>query len=293
MSTISGGALGIALAGIGTLALGVPNEAAARLTLLAGQRWRPSEQAPTRESGPARFGLCSVASGRGPVVTVLALGLVAVTALFVGPLAALCASLAMIGAAYWVRSAALGRQSDRARAELTSAVAALSDEYLAGATIADAFEAAAAVAGRYQAQFAAAASTSSRSGDLRAALLIGHGQRAPAVGRLSLAAVAVAGQLTQSAGASFTAALAGVQADLAHDRELRAAVVRLLAAPRAAAMLLSGLPLVGVGLGAAMGARPVHVLFHTSWGALALLVGLAFELAGVWWTLTLTHRAQP
>jgi tight adherence protein B len=91
----------------------------------------------------------------------------------------------------------------------------------------------------------------------------------------------------------LTATLVGVRADIAADRAVHRTVAAALAAPRSSAFLLSGLPLVGLGLGAAMGANPLRVLLHTSYGAALLVAGLAFDLVGLAWTLTLTRRAVP
>jgi tight adherence protein B len=67
-------------------------------------------------------------------------------------------------------------------------------------------------------------------------------------------------------------------------RARRRQLAALLAAPRATAALLAGLPAVGLALGAAMGAGPVTVLLHDPAGQGALLVGVLLELAGLAWT---------
>ena len=65
-----------------------------------------------------------------------------------------------------------------------------------------------------------------------------------------------------------------------------------LSGPRATAGLLAVLPVLGLGMGAAMGARPWHVLTATGPGRLALLLGVGFDLLGVMWTERLTRSTR-
>lgn len=61
-----------------------------------------------------------------------------------------------------------------------------------------------------------------------------------------------------------------------------------MAGPRASAAVLAVLPGVGVLLGEAIGAKPLHVLTSTSAGHMLLVLGSALILAGVAWTSHLT-----
>lgn len=61
-----------------------------------------------------------------------------------------------------------------------------------------------------------------------------------------------------------------------------------MAGPRASAAVLAALPGVGVLLGEAIGARPLHILTSTSAGHVLLVLGSALILAGVAWTSHLT-----
>lgn len=65
-----------------------------------------------------------------------------------------------------------------------------------------------------------------------------------------------------------------------------------LAAPRATGRILSGLPLLGLGLGVLMGSDPVGVLTGSILGALTGLLGLGLAFAGRRWTAALVHRAE-
>jgi len=191
------------------------------------------------------------------------------------------AALARIVPVGWVRLLRTGRDVDRCRAELAAIVTVLRDEYAAGATIAASFGAAAALPGRF------------RTAMGRAAALARDGREvAPALAaERRLAALAVACDLAGRNGAPLGRSLAGVHAELAADQRTSRAVRTALAGPRSSALLLSGLPLLGLVMGSAMGAAPQRVLLHTGAGRLALVVGTALELAGLAWTLALSRRA--
>ncbi len=173
------------------------------------------------------------------------------------------------------------RNRERDRAELAAAVAALRDEYAAGATIAAAFMAAAALPGRCQAALGRAAVLARQGAEVTPAL----------AAEPRLAPLAIACDLAGRNGAPLTGALAGVHAELAAEQRAARAVRTALAGPRSSALLLAGLPLIGLAMGSAMGAAPQRVLLHTGAGRVALVVGTALDLAGLGWTLALSHRA--
>jgi tight adherence protein B len=181
----------------------------------------------------------------------------------------------------WIRLLRVERDSERCRAELAAIVGVLRDEYAAGATIAAAFSAAAALPGRFRAAMREAAALARDGHDVTTALAT----------RRQLASLAVACELASRSGAPLGRSLAGVQADLAADQRTSRAVRTALAGPRSSALLLSGLPLIGLAMGSAMGAAPHRVLAHTAAGRLALVVGVALDLAGLAWTLALSRRA--
>ncbi|HST49052.1 type II secretion system F family protein [Jatrophihabitans sp.] len=181
----------------------------------------------------------------------------------------------------WNRVLVAGRKGEHCRAELAAIVTVLRDEYAAGATIAAAFAAAAALPGRFRTALAHAA-----------ALAWDGREVAPALtAEPRLAALAVACDLAGRNGAPLAPSLAGVHAELVADQRTSRAVRTALAGPRSSALLLAGLPVLGMAMGSAMGARPQRVLLHTGAGRLALGVGLALELAGLAWTLALSRRA--
>ncbi len=174
------------------------------------------------------------------------------------------------------------RDRQRRRDELAAILTVLRGEYAAGATVAAAFTSATAVSATYRAAIAGAAALARDGHDVAAALRAED----------SLASLAVACGMAGRSGVPLARALAGAQADLAADQRTCRAVRAALAGPRSSALLLSGLPLLGLAMGVAMGAQPQRLLAHTGAGRLALLAGVSLDLAGLAWTVALSRRAQ-
>jgi tight adherence protein B len=104
--------------------------------------------------------------------------------------------------------------------------------------------------------------------------------------------VAAAWRVSASSGASLSEVLDRVETDLRADIAHLRMVDAELAGPRATAMLLAALPVLGLGLGSTMGAHPVHVLLHTLPGQLAMVIGVGLDALGVWWTGRIIGSAQ-
>jgi tight adherence protein B len=108
---------------------------------------------------------------------------------------------------------------------------------------------------------------------------------------LRSAAVAAVWAVSERSGAPAAAVLDRVEQDLrARERQHRE-VAAQLAGARSTAALLAVLPLLGIGLGAAMGARPLHVLLGTGRGQVALLVGAGLDALGLLWTARIVKSA--
>jgi tight adherence protein B len=185
--------------------------------------------------------------------------------------------------AYCWRVISQDRVQDAARTELATVVAALAEEYEAGATTAAAFESAAAAAQRYGHAFARAAASAAAGGEVSRSL----------DGDSGLTDLGVACAVASRTGCALNSVLDGVRADLEADRSLRRVVGAALTGPTTSALLLALLPLVGLVMGFAMGADPLRVLLHTKPGLAALSVGVCLDLTGLMWTLSLTRRASP
>ncbi|GAA4632750.1 hypothetical protein GCM10023196_067500 [Actinoallomurus vinaceus] len=84
----------------------------------------------------------------------------------------------------------------------------------------------------------------------------------------------------------------GLAAALRDEQEHREEVALQLAGPRATARLLAGLPLLGLLMAVALGARPFAFLSGTVPGALCLGFGVGLDVLGLWWTRRLAAAAE-
>jgi tight adherence protein B len=215
-----------------------------------------------------------------------------------GALAAALLSTGLVAAVTGVCAAAAGRAWAARRraaaqaadvASLAEGLAALGAELRSGRSL----EAAAGVA-------------ASACADVRCGRALALAVRVPEAGRsrtaddaedgttpadAALARISAAVLLSRRSGCSLAAVLAAVEDDLRarlrHSRELASAI----AGPRASAVLLAGLPLLGLAMGNGVGARPWHVLTATGPGEVLLVVGVGLELAGIAWSARLVQRA--
>jgi tight adherence protein B len=111
------------------------------------------------------------------------------------------------------------------------------------------------------------------------------GPEAAALARLSAAV-----RLSARTGASLAEVVTAVEDDLRARQRHRLELRSGLAAPRASATLLAGLPVLGVAMGSGFGADPWHVLTHTGTGQALLVAGVGLEVAGVAWSSRLVAR---
>jgi tight adherence protein B len=93
-------------------------------------------------------------------------------------------------------------------------------------------------------------------------------------------------------GAGLAAGLERVENALRAERERRGELRAGCAGARATAVLLAGLPAVGLLFGWALGAQPLRVLLHTGAGLLCLGAGAALETAGLWWASRIVRGAE-
>jgi tight adherence protein B len=112
----------------------------------------------------------------------------------------------------------------------------------------------------------------------------------PAV-RRALGRLRAACEVSERLGAPLADLLDRVESDLRGVERARTAVAAQTTGARASAALLALLPVAGVGLGYAMGARPDHALLHTPTGAACALGALLLQYAGLSWTGRLCRAA--
>ena len=218
----------------------------------------------------------------GVVVTVTVTGVV--VGGLGGPVAGGLGATAAVLAMRWMRSASTSREAAARRSAEVEVLATLAAELRAGRHPAAALAMAGATElGAIAGVVAGAAAAATLGGDVPATL-----RRASAEGS-PLDRLAAAWQVSEVTGASLAEVVARVERQVRGEIALgRAADVELTGA-RVTGALLAALPLLGIGLGEAMGAHPLRVLLHTPLGAVAAGCGVAFELAGLAWVSRLTR----
>ncbi len=185
-----------------------------------------------------------------------------------------------------VRRARAAREQERQQAG--EACAVLAGELRAGRSAAQALTAAADVAtGAVRLALLAASSSAGLGGDVPAALL---GKASASAAPELLAGLGACWQVCAGTGSGLAMAVDRLEEGLRAEQGQRLAVAAELAGPRATAGLLACLPLAGIGLAAALGARPVHVLLHTTIGLACAVLGVGLDGLGVWWTGRLVAR---
>ncbi|WP_431816292.1 type II secretion system F family protein [Gordonia jacobaea] len=102
--------------------------------------------------------------------------------------------------------------------------------------------------------------------------------------------IAVAWRTAEHSGVPMGELLESLRADLAARRAFIERTRAGLAGPRATAVVLAGLPLLGIALGQATGARPIQVLLGGGLGGMLLVIGTALVAAGMVWTERITDR---
>jgi tight adherence protein B len=112
-------------------------------------------------------------------------------------------------------------------------------------------------------------------------------------GAAALADLGVAWRVVADTGAGLAGVVDRVASGARADDAVRREVAAQVAGPRATAALLAGLPLAGVGLGAALGADPLGFLLGDRPGRICLLAGVVLVAAGTAWTDTISARAEP
>lgn len=137
-------------------------------------------------------------------------------------------------------------------------------------------------------ELAAVVSAAELGGDIAGALRLAA--RRP--GAEGLRAVAAAWDVGGSSGAALASVLDRVARGLRDDADARAEVQAALGPPRATAKMLAALPVMGLALGASIGAHPVAFLLGTSWGLACLSAGVLLALLGLWWVERLATAAE-
>ncbi|MFF9122765.1 type II secretion system F family protein [Streptomyces sp. NPDC014889] len=135
----------------------------------------------------------------------------------------------------------------------------------------------------------AAVLAAARFGGDVAAALAGAARQPGAEGLRGLAAC---WRVAVDQGAGLAAGLDRLEGALRAERDQRADLRAQLSGAWATAVMLAGLPGLGLLLGTAMGADPLRVLLHTGAGLGCLVIGGVLEGAGLWWALRIVRAAE-
>jgi tight adherence protein B len=194
------------------------------------------------------------------------------------PSLAIVAATVVGAALFALRQVGLARSrsaSSRTRAQVIAALDLLAAELRAGILPHQAIVALADDAPALR----PAAAAASHGGDVVEALRVASAQ--PGAG--ALAELAAAWHIAERAGAPLAVVLDRVATAARDEAEVDREVQAEAAPARATGRLMAVLPVLGLSLGAGMGADPVHVLTGTVVGATCLAGGLALACAGIVW----------
>ncbi|RBY83479.1 type II secretion system F family protein [Blastococcus sp. TF02A-30] len=198
----------------------------------------------------------------------------------------LVAALAGVGAALAVRSVSARRaaaRDDARLAGLADGLGALAADLRSGRSLESATASAAAACGEV-------VTGGLLTGALRAPDA-SRGDDAPGELGTALGRIAAGVRLSARTGCSLAAVVGAVEDDLRARARQRAELRAATAGPRASALVLAGLPVLGLAMGSGVGADPWRVLTTTPTGQLLLVGGAALEAAGVVWSRRLVDRA--
>ncbi|AZA10171.1 type II secretion system F family protein [Corynebacterium pseudopelargi] len=219
----------------------------------------------------------------------IAAGLVALAVLFRHALVLISFAIAvLVGLRIWRDTAALRKQR-REEASIAAIVHTISTELRVGADPATALAHAAEQEREsgIAAAFASAA-RATRSGAQPGAQLHAMAQHYPA-----LAPIARYWMIAEEHGVALAPLLEQSHRQLRARLERTRSTNAALQGPKATAIILSLLPLVGMLLGSAMGVNVPSVLLGNALGNLLLLIGVSLLSAGAWWSNKIIQGATP
>ncbi|MFE5921631.1 type II secretion system F family protein [Streptomyces sp. NPDC056468] len=191
-----------------------------------------------------------------------------------------------------LRQVRLAREARRLRERRGDAVitlcGALAGEVRAGRQPGEALLLAARDSGGLGQAQAAVLAAARFGGDVPGALALAARQP----GAEGLSGLAACWRVAVDQGAGLAAGLDRLEGALRAGRDQRADLRAQLAGARSTVVMLAGLPVLGLLLGAAMGAQPLRVLLHTGAGIGCLAVGGVLEGLGMWWALRIVRGAE-
>ncbi|MFE4450850.1 type II secretion system F family protein [Streptomyces sp. NPDC056796] len=107
-----------------------------------------------------------------------------------------------------------------------------------------------------------------------------------------LAGVAACWRVAVDGGAGLVAGLTRLESALRGEKRRREELRAQLAGAWSTVVVLALLPMLGLGLGAALGADPLRVLLHSPGGLVCLVTGGFLEAAGVFWASRIVRAGE-
>jgi tight adherence protein B len=102
--------------------------------------------------------------------------------------------------------------------------------------------------------------------------------------------LSVCWELAQRQGLAIVTLVRAAERDIVERERFISQVAAGMAGARATAAILAGLPVLGVGLGHLIGARPLQFLLSDGVGGWLLLIGVTLACLGLWWSDRITER---
>ncbi|MET7645176.1 type II secretion system F family protein [Streptomyces sp. NPDC005426] len=118
------------------------------------------------------------------------------------------------------------------------------------------------------------------------------GQAACEPGLEGLAGVAACWRVAADGGAGLAAGLDRLEGALRAERRRREELRAQLAGAWSTVVVLALLPVLGLGLGAALGAHPLEVLLHRPVGLACLMAGASLEAVGLVWATRIVRKGE-
>ncbi|MFH8513648.1 type II secretion system F family protein [Streptomyces gelaticus] len=179
----------------------------------------------------------------------------------------------------WLRRRARSEERERRAAGVVALCGAVVGELRAGHEPGQALLVAVRGTGVMGAAEAGVSAAARFGGDVPGALR----QAAREPGLDGLAGVAACWRVAADGGAGLAAGLDRLEGALRAERRRREELRAQLAGAWSTVAVLALLPVLGLGLGAALGADPLRVLLHTPAGLACLATGGLLEAAGLYW----------
>lgn len=188
----------------------------------------------------------------------------------------------------WLRRRELRRERERRADGVVDLCGAVVGELRAGHEPGQALLVAAHGTGVLGAAGAGVSAAARFGGDVPRALA----QAACEPGLEGLAGVAACWRVAADGGAGLAAGLDRLEGALRAERRRREELRAQLAGAWSTVAVLALLPVLGLGLGAALGADPLKVLLHSPAGLVCLVMGAAFEAAGLLWATRIVRKGE-